>query len=283
MPPTATLPRADRPRIRHIVDELPERRRALVKLRFQFGRGPAEIQRHLDVSERVYRRELRLALEQLATCLELGGRGCPDRHAAILTLIAGVPDRGRDATRGHLAECPACARAAAELRGAARRGGELIALPDTLPPATDGIRHAARLVQRADPAKACFAALVMACGGAAAASIAPAQIAGGEEVDSAQPSEHPRAVAAATAARHASERRARRRHAARRRPQAAPAPKPVPDEFGLERRTPPPAPPAPPAPDGEFGLETQPVAAPPAPPPTPEELEFGLERAPRPR
>src|SRR3954469_20802843 len=74
--------------IDELVEELSDRQRALLKLRFCFGRGPVEIQRHLCVSERVYRRELERALGLIAARLRAGC--CQGRRAEIVALAAGV-------------------------------------------------------------------------------------------------------------------------------------------------------------------------------------------------
>ena len=105
--------------IREIVDGLPERRRAVIKLRFWLDRSPPEIQSFLQISERAYRKELERAFNQLAERLPLVTKGgwCEERRSLVLAYVAGIagPTRAKRA-REHLGACPACRRMAAELR-----------------------------------------------------------------------------------------------------------------------------------------------------------------------
>lgn len=123
----------DGARVREIVAELPARRQAIVKLRFFFDRTPAEIQRVLGISERIYRKELERSLKQIAAAyrLERDGRFCEGRRSLILAYVAGIagPNRVADARR-HLAGCPGCARWATDLRERAR---EVAALTPPVP------------------------------------------------------------------------------------------------------------------------------------------------------
>jgi RNA polymerase sigma factor (sigma-70 family) len=58
--------RVDTERIRQVLAELPERQQIVIKLRFFFDRRPEDIQRHLGVTERTYRRLLERAMRTLA-------------------------------------------------------------------------------------------------------------------------------------------------------------------------------------------------------------------------
>lgn len=111
-------------RVREIVAELPERRQAIVKLRFFFDRTPTEIQSSLGITERVYRRELERALRHIVERYELVREGnfCESRKSVILAYVMGMagPTRAR-AARDHLATCPSCASWAAEFRERAGR------------------------------------------------------------------------------------------------------------------------------------------------------------------
>ncbi|HEY1854001.1 MAG TPA: sigma-70 family RNA polymerase sigma factor [Solirubrobacterales bacterium] len=122
----------DGARVREIVDELPRRRQAIVKLRFFFERTPGEIQELLGVSNRVYRRELERAVTQIADRYELvrAGRFCDSRRSLILAYVAGVagPGRAREA-RTHLESCPGCSAWAVELRETTRRAAAVLPLP----------------------------------------------------------------------------------------------------------------------------------------------------------
>jgi RNA polymerase sigma factor (sigma-70 family) len=111
-------------RVREIVAELPDRQRAIMILRFFFDQSPADVQRDLGISERVYRRELERASRRMAKRLELvrQGRFCETRRSLILAYVTGIagPRRAAQARR-HLASCPACASWVRELRGALGR------------------------------------------------------------------------------------------------------------------------------------------------------------------
>jgi RNA polymerase sigma factor (sigma-70 family) len=104
--------RFDDARVREIVAELPERQQLVVNLRFFFNRTPREIQRQLEITERVYRRELERATRHLARRLTQVREGtfCDSLRSVILAYVAGVagPSRRLEARR-HLESCPACA------------------------------------------------------------------------------------------------------------------------------------------------------------------------------
>jgi RNA polymerase sigma factor (sigma-70 family) len=112
-------------RVREIVEELPDPKREIVKLRFFLERTPDEIQRALGISERVYRRHLERAVRYIHKRYERVREGsfCDDRRSMILAFVRGIAGPGRArAARAHLATCPSCASWAAELREASRRG-----------------------------------------------------------------------------------------------------------------------------------------------------------------
>jgi RNA polymerase sigma factor (sigma-70 family) len=119
-------------RVREIVAELPERQQTIVKLRFFFDRSPAEVQRYLDVTERVYRRELERAMRHIAERFELVRRGtfCESRRSLILAYVTGVagPRRVTEARR-HLASCPACTHWVMQLRTAVDRVAAVVPPP----------------------------------------------------------------------------------------------------------------------------------------------------------
>lgn len=125
----------DSARVREIVSELPERRQAIIKLRFFFDRSPNEIQRFLGITERAYRRELERALRHLTDRYQMveDGSFCEDRRSLILAFVAGIAGPGRnEAARAHLASCPGCARMAAELRELTRGAAVVVPLPVVL-------------------------------------------------------------------------------------------------------------------------------------------------------
>jgi RNA polymerase sigma factor (sigma-70 family) len=159
----------DADRVREIVDDLPARQQAVVKLRFFLDLSPTEIQQYLGITERVYRREVERALKALSDHVDLVRRGtsCDQRRSLILAYVAGIAGPHRvQVARRHLATCPGCAAWAGRLRGAAHSAGAVVPLPvaghavdvDDRWPAAIGhllgrLRdHVAGLVVRADPA-----------------------------------------------------------------------------------------------------------------------------------
>lgn len=113
--------RLDSQWVRELVCELPERQRQVITLRYFFERSPEEIQRHLQVSPRTYRRLLEQAMRTLLERYPMVTEGtlCEQRRSMILAWWDGITtaDRAQPARR-HLARCPACTRWAAEQRGA---------------------------------------------------------------------------------------------------------------------------------------------------------------------
>lgn len=161
--------------LREIVAELPERRRAVVKLRYFFDREPKEVQLMLGISARTYRLEIERALRHIAQRYQVAreGRWCDDRRSLILAYVAGIagPRKAVEA-RLHLQACRACAQMAAELRLAARKVAAVAPLPElalqdgTLARMAEGLavardqladlggqakQHAFSLVARTDP------------------------------------------------------------------------------------------------------------------------------------
>lgn len=122
----------DNARVREIIDELPARRQAIVKLRFFLDRAPGEIQELLGIRERVYRRELERAMRHIAERYELvrDGNFCDSRRSLVMAYVSGVagPNRAREA-QAHLDTCPACRHWAVQLRDAARQVAGVLPLP----------------------------------------------------------------------------------------------------------------------------------------------------------
>ena len=118
--------------VRELVDELPARGQAVLRLRFLHELEPTEIQSLLRISRRAYRKELERAVRQIASRYELvrSGRWHEMRRSLVLAYVAGVtgPRRTRMA-RQHLAACPDCALRAVELRRAAERVAAVVPLP----------------------------------------------------------------------------------------------------------------------------------------------------------
>ncbi|MDW5597415.1 sigma-70 family RNA polymerase sigma factor, partial [Conexibacter stalactiti] len=122
----------DAARVREIVDELPERRRAIVKLRYFMDCAPGEIQALLGLRERVYRRELERAMRQIAERFELvrDGSFCDSRRSMVMAYVSGLsgPERARKA-QAHIDSCPGCRVFAVQLRDAARDVAVALPLP----------------------------------------------------------------------------------------------------------------------------------------------------------
>jgi RNA polymerase sigma factor (sigma-70 family) len=119
--------------VREIVAGLPERARAIVKLRFYFDRKPREIRRLLGISARAYDKEYARAVGRIAERYELvrQGRWCESRRSVVLAYVAGIAGpRKTVEARMHLRSCPGCARMAVELREAAERAAAMMPLPD---------------------------------------------------------------------------------------------------------------------------------------------------------
>ena len=120
--------------IRELVEELPERRRAVIKLRFWLDRSPKEIQAFLGISERTYRKEVERAFRELSQRFQVVREGgwCEEPvRGLVLAYVAGIasPSRAEQA-RMHLESCPACTRMAAELRELAERAAAVAPMPD---------------------------------------------------------------------------------------------------------------------------------------------------------
>lgn len=126
---------ADRARVREIIDELPARQQAIVKLRFYLQRSPGEIQDFLDITERSYRRDLERAMRTIAKGFELlqAGEFCESRRSLILAFVAGIAGPNRMAmAQQHLATCRACAAWAASLRTAGEQVAVAVPMPAVL-------------------------------------------------------------------------------------------------------------------------------------------------------
>ncbi len=119
-------------KVREIVARLPERQQLVIKLRYFFNRTPQEIQRHMQITERVYRRELERATRQLAESFALlrDGSFCQSRRSLILAYVTGVagPNRRLEARR-HLESCPGCASWVLEMRAVTQRAAAALPVP----------------------------------------------------------------------------------------------------------------------------------------------------------
>jgi RNA polymerase sigma factor (sigma-70 family) len=122
----------DGARVREIVDELPERSRAIIKLRYFLDCAPNEVQALLGIGERIYRRDLERAMRHIAERYELvrDGSFCDSRRSLLMAYVMGVagPNRARQA-QAHLDTCPGCRLWAVQLRDAAREVAAVLPFP----------------------------------------------------------------------------------------------------------------------------------------------------------
>jgi DNA-directed RNA polymerase specialized sigma24 family protein len=134
--------------LREQVEELPERQRAVIKLRFWLERSPEEIESFLGISHRLYRKEIERAFRRLAARFELvrAGEWCDDRRDLVLAYAAGVAEgEASEQARRHLESCTACKRLAVDLRHLVGRAAALGPLP-AVPPAGDALARTGQLL-----------------------------------------------------------------------------------------------------------------------------------------
>lgn len=134
-PDEATADRLEGAVLNEIVSELPQRRQAIIKLRFFFERAPDEIQQMLEITSRTYRRELERGVRHIGQQFELVRRDrfCDTRRSAIIAYVAGTADeKSARAAREHMANCPGCTRWAAQMREAARDVAAILPMPAML-------------------------------------------------------------------------------------------------------------------------------------------------------
>lgn len=117
---------------RDLLTSLPERRRAVMLLRYGWGLSPKEICALVPgLSPRAYRKEVTRGVEELIAGLRQveSGEWCRDRERLVRDLVAGTANESeRRQALEHLRHCGACARLAAELRHELHAIGGLIAL-----------------------------------------------------------------------------------------------------------------------------------------------------------
>jgi len=182
---------------RDLLTSLPERRRAVMLLRYGWGLSPKEVCALVPgLSARAYRKEITRGVEDLIEGLRRveSGEWCADRERHVRDLVAGTASESerRQATE-HLRHCRACAELAARLRQELHAIGGLIALSTVagsiggtglgllqrLGDALAGIRSAASAaVDRAESTFGTFAATGGAKGSGAAGVSAMAKLAG---------------------------------------------------------------------------------------------------------
>lgn len=117
---------------RDLLTSLPERRRAVMLLRYGWGLSPREVCALVPgLSSRAYRKEITRGVAELIEGLRRveSGEWCRDRERLVRDFVAGTADESeRRQAVEHLRHCGACARLAAELRHELHAIGGLIAL-----------------------------------------------------------------------------------------------------------------------------------------------------------
>ncbi|MCB0876161.1 MAG: RNA polymerase sigma factor [Solirubrobacterales bacterium] len=117
---------------RDLLTSLPERRRAVILLRYGWGLSPTEVCALVPgLSPRAYRKEITRGVEDLMKALEKVERGewCAEREPLIRDLIAGTADESeRLQALRHLDHCRACSELAARISQHLRESGSVIAL-----------------------------------------------------------------------------------------------------------------------------------------------------------
>lgn len=282
--------------VREIVEELTERQRAIVKLRFWGDLSAEETWTFLGISRRAYRKEFELAMRTIGERYEVvrEGRWCESRRSVVLAYIAGVAGPRKELeARMHLSGCPGCTRMAAELRRASEHAAAALPIPDAalgdgpltrLAETATSLRdqtadlgvgvkhHAAGLVGRADPSTAHYAA--GARPGAMVAAVASCVAIGGGAATYCATQGLPdpiRPVFGLDKAEHGPEPKPERPDPSSADETAPPSlPAPLPPQ---ETQAPAPAPVAPPA------ATPAPEPVQPPPPPVQQAREFGPEQA----
>lgn len=117
---------------RDLLTSLPERRRAVMLLRYGWGLSPNEVCALVPgLSPRAYRKEVTRGVEDLIEGLRKveTGEWCADRERLVRDLVAGTADEAsRRQAIEHLHHCRACASLAAQLRQELHAIGGLVAL-----------------------------------------------------------------------------------------------------------------------------------------------------------
>jgi len=117
---------------RDLLTSLPQRRRAVMLLRYGWGLSPAEVCALVPgLSPRAYRKEVTKGVEQLIDRLRLveSGEWCEAREPLVRDLVAGTADEEtRLQAVEHLEHCRSCAELAARLSGHLHELGGLVAI-----------------------------------------------------------------------------------------------------------------------------------------------------------
>jgi RNA polymerase sigma factor (sigma-70 family) len=117
---------------RDLLSSLPERRRAVMLLRYGWGLSPNEVCALVPgLSPRAYRKEIGRGVEELIEGLRKveTGAWCADREHLVRDLVAGTADEAaRRQAMEHLRHCRACSSLAAQLTQELHAVGAAIAL-----------------------------------------------------------------------------------------------------------------------------------------------------------
>jgi RNA polymerase sigma factor (sigma-70 family) len=116
---------------REILSTLPERRRAVMLLRYGWGLKPDEVCGMVKgLSHRAYRKEITRGIDEVSARLRLveEGRWCEDREPVLKAYVAGIADADeRRQAEQHLAHCRHCTEYVGKLSGHLHEIGSSIA------------------------------------------------------------------------------------------------------------------------------------------------------------
>jgi hypothetical protein len=117
---------------RDLLTSLPERRRAVMLLRYGWGLSPREVCALVPgLSPRAYRKEITRGVEELIEGLGRveSGEWCEERRTLVRDLVAGTgDDAGRRQALEHLRHCRACSDFAARLKQDLHEAGSALGL-----------------------------------------------------------------------------------------------------------------------------------------------------------
>ena len=132
LPDEIAIGSEERSMARDVLSSLPQRRRAVMFLRFGWGLSPNEVCALIPgLSPRAYRKEVTKGTEQLLDSLRRvdSGEWCLERELLVRDLVAGTADEdSKRQAEEHLSHCAGCSDLAARLRGQLHDIGSSIAL-----------------------------------------------------------------------------------------------------------------------------------------------------------
>lgn len=127
---------------RDLLSSLPQRRRAVMLLRYGWGLEPRQVCALVKgLSPRAYRKEITRGVDELTEKLRLVDRGqwCAEREPVLKAYAAGLadPDQRRQA-RQHLSHCRDCSEFVGKLNGHLHDVGASVAAPSAADALSDG-------------------------------------------------------------------------------------------------------------------------------------------------